>query len=152
MRPNRLMKELLASHPGAAEIIVPSPFRLLVFAGFREVDDCVVLRQLFRHEGLGGALDVHLDRTGYEASVNKIHLEDYLEPGMAREAPWLAHTAELCAEFLAERLRQHSKDRFAIIASVDGRYCAFRFHKVRHGESYLRDIETYNEAIFVVDV
>ncbi|MBX3159728.1 MAG: hypothetical protein KF773_27405 [Deltaproteobacteria bacterium] len=124
----------------------------MVYGGFKEVDGCVFLREQLGHHDTLSALDLHRDRTGYEAAVNKIFLEHHLEPGMPREAPALALTAEKCAAFLAERLTMFSKDSFLIISSVDERSCALRFHKVRQGERWIKDINTYDQPILVVDV
>jgi hypothetical protein len=153
MKTNTAMAVLLGSHPGAAEIFVPSPFRLLVYGGFKDVEGCVFFRELFHYDRLAeAALDIHQDKTGYECAVNRIHLEDYFEKGMAREAPSLALTAVQCAAFLADRLRRFSTDPFRILASVDDRNCTLRFHKVRDGESWIDDdIDGYEEAVFVMD-
>lgn len=90
--------------------------------------------------------------TGYESAVNAIHLEDYLEKGMAREAPALAATASKCADWLIERLHRFSAESFRVIVSVQGRNCTMRFHKIRDDESWLADnLEGYKEAIAVYD-
>jgi hypothetical protein len=153
MQMNAPMCALVAQRDMLTEIMVPSPFRLLVFGGFKEVDGCVFFRALFPENSLG-AMWIHRDRTGYECSVNGIHLTDYFEKGMSRESPALAATALQCAELLAKQLRKHRPDeRFRIIASVDGRHCTMRFHKVREGESWLADdLEGYQDPIFVEDV
>lgn len=144
------MSELLAASPDV-EIIVPSPFRLLVDDGFRTVDGCVFFRRFFEYDELG-AMHIHRDRTGYEAAVNKIHLEDYREPGMTRDPVFLAHTAARCAQLLADRLHRYATHPFMIIASVDDRYCPFRFYQVREGERWLLGVDAYSEALFVVDI
>jgi len=120
---------------------------LLVAGGFRDVQGCVFFRELFHHDALT-ALAMHHDMTGYECAVNAIHLEDYLEKGMARESPALAVTAAKSADWLAERLRKFSTDPFQIIVSVKAGNCTMRFHKVRDRESWLADdLEGYEEAV-----
>jgi hypothetical protein len=153
MQMNTAMKALLESHPGAAEIAVPSPFRLFVFAGFRDVDGCVFFRELFPHDAVSlSALSRLRDRTGVECSVNKIHLEDFLEKGMAREAPALALTAVQCSRFLVGYLRtKFPAEPFRIIVSVQDRACTLRFHKVREGEAWIDDIHAFEEALFIVE-
>jgi hypothetical protein len=149
---NQHMRDLLTRGADLTEIYVPSPFQLLVAGGFKDVEGCVFFRELFHHDALT-ALAMHHDMTGYECAVNAIHLEDYLEKGMAREAPALAATAVKCVDWLAERLRRFSSEPFRIIVSVDRRNCTLRFHKVRDGESWLADdIEAYEEAIAASDV
>jgi hypothetical protein len=154
IKTNSAMAALLASHPGAAEIFVPSPFQILVYGGFKDVEGCVFFRAMFPYDNrlADAELGIHQDKTGFECAVNRIHLEDYFEKGMAREAPSLALTAVRCAAFLANRLRRFSTDPFRIIASVDDRNCTLRFHKVRNGESWIvDDIESYEQALFVMD-
>jgi len=148
---NRPMQELLARGTNLTEIYVPSPFQLLVGGGFKDVQGCIFFRELFHHDALT-SLALHQDMTGYECAVNAIHLEDYLEKGMAREAPALAMTAAKCIDWLVERLRRFSSEPFRIIVSVRARNCTLRFHKVRDGESWLADnLEGYEEAIAVYD-
>ena len=145
------MQELMARGADLAEIYVPSPFQLLVAGGFKDVQGCVFFRELFHYDALT-ALAMHHDMTGYECAVNAIHLEDYLEKGMAREAPALAVTADRCADWLIEQLRRYSSEPFRVIASVQGRNCTMRFHKIRDGESWLADdLDKYEEAIVVYD-
>lgn len=149
---NQRMRDLLARGADLTEIYVPSPFQLLVAGGFKDVQGCIFFRELFHHDALT-ALAMHHDMTGYECAVNAIHLEDYLEKGMAREAPALAATAMKCIDWLAERLRKFAVGPFKIIVSIDRRSCTLRFHKVRDGESWLADdIEGYEEAVAVSDI
>jgi hypothetical protein len=153
MQMNAPMRALVAQRDSLTEIMVPSPFRLLVFGGFKDVDGCVFFRELF-HEDTLGAMWIHRDRTGYESSVNAIHLTDYFEKGMSRESPALAATALACTELLANQLRKHrAGEPFRIIATVDNRHCTMRFHKLREDESWLSDdLESYQDPIFVEDV
>ena len=152
MTMNQHMRELLARGADLTEIYIPSPFQLLVAGGFKDVQGCVFFRELFHHDALT-ALASHYDMTGYECAVNAIHLEDYLEKGMARETPALAVTATKCVEWLAERLRRFSAEPFRIIVSVEGRNCTTRFHKMRDGESWLADdLEGYDESVAFYDV
>jgi hypothetical protein len=145
------MRDLLERGSTLTEIFVPSPFQVLVGGGFNEVQGCVFLRRFFGYDTLM-ALPPD-DPTGNECSVNSFHLEDYLEKGMAREAPALAATATKCADWLAERLRRFSAEPFRIISSIEDRHCTMRFHKRRDGETWLADdIEAYEEAIAVLDI
>ncbi len=142
------MAELLALGSSLTELEVPSPFQMLVAGGFKDEDGCLFLRELFHHDRLT-ALAMHHDKTGYECAVNAIHLEDYLEKGMAREAPALAATAQKCVPWLAERLRRFSKVPFRVIVTVAGRHCTLRFHQIREDEQWLADdLEAYEEAVF----
>jgi hypothetical protein len=152
MRTNARMAELLAANPGAAEIEVPPRYWLLVNGGIKDIDDCVFLRSLFHHDR-ADALELHHDRTGYECAVNAVHLEDYLEPEAPRLPASLALTAMASARMLAERLEQFGNGSFRIIATVSGRRCTLRFHKLRPAEAWVSDdLDAYGDtAVFVLD-
>lgn len=150
---NRKMAELLAGNPGAAEIDAPPKFRLFLAGGFKEVEGCVFLRELFSGYDHATALPQYGDATGYEASVNAQRIEDYLPRGAARTPTSLAMIAQSCARLLAESLRAFSMDQFRVVVSVDGTSSTIRFHKIREDEpSWLApDLEAYSEAILVLD-
>lgn len=150
---NAPMAALLAAPAGADGLSVPSPFQLLVFGGFRDVDGCVFFRELFRHHNVTEcALATFQDRTGLECYVNKIHLEDFLEEGTTLDGPSLARLAVRCSRLLASHPRKKFPGRpFRIIVSVDGRVCTLRFHKIRPGELWLQDLHLVEEALLVVD-
>lgn len=148
---NKPMRDLLERALILTETLVPSPFQVLVGGGFHEVQGCVFLRRFFGCDTLM-ALPPH-DPVGNECSVNSFHLEDYLENGMAREAPALAATAAKCTDWLGERLRGFSAEPFRIIVSIENSHCTMRFHKRRGDETWLADdIESYEEAIAVFDI
>ncbi len=94
MNANAPMLGLLESNP--AMISIPPKIAFLFREGFKDVEGCIFLRPLFTGNSLD-ALAIHHDRTGYEAAVNKIFIEDYLEPNGARELPALAATGIACA-------------------------------------------------------
>jgi hypothetical protein len=150
---NRKMAELLAGNPGAAEIEVPSEFRMFLAGGFKNVEGCVFIRELFLGQDHAIALPRYGDATGYEASVNSQHVEDYLPRGTALTPTSLAMTAQACARLLATRLRAFSADPFRIIVSVDGTTSTIRFHKIREDERpwLSPNLEGYQEAILVLD-
>jgi len=152
MRVNKRMAALLAASQGAAIVDVPEKFRWLLAAGVREVDGCVFLRELFTADDASALPSFH-DAVGFECSINKVHLEDFLDRGYAREPAALALIALSSARLLATTLHRVSNATFRIIASVQGRHSTLRFHKVREGESWLaEDLDGYaEEAIFVLD-
>lgn len=144
------MEELLARVTGRREG-APADFRSLLDAGFREVDGCVFLRELFKADD-ASALPSFRDATGFEASINKVHLESFLDRDVAHDPPSLAEIAHASSRELSARLQLFSQTPFRVIATVQGKHCTIRFHKLRTGESWLvDDLEAYTEAVLVMD-
>lgn len=151
------MLTLLENKP--AMIGIPPKVTFLFMAGFKDVEGCIFLRPLFNGNSLD-ALAIHHDRTGYEAAVNKIFIEDYLEPDDARELPALAATSVGCAHDLVARLRKaYPGMHFNVVLSVSNTglrirktTAALRFFVVRPNEAWLApNIEGYSEAIAVFE-
>jgi hypothetical protein len=148
---NRKMAALLAESP-AAEFDVPLEFRMFVAGGFKDVEGCVFFRELFSGHDHATALPQYGDATGYEASVNSQHVEDYLPPGTARTPVSLALIARSCARLLASRLRVYSSAPFRVIVTVNGHRSTNRFHTVRQDEPpWLEDLEGHDQAILMLD-
>jgi hypothetical protein len=151
MNMNRALARLLASSGEGVE--APLEFRLLA-NNLKRVEDCVFFRAFatgIEHV----VVDEHAhDRTGYEASINSLHVEDYVEREHVSTSSALAWVAVRCAEYLAGRLRTFSGDRFRVIVSVSSRAATLRFHTLREAESWLADdLETYtDEAIGYIDI
>lgn len=154
---NSSMKTLLAQEPSA--VSVPPQLLFLFMGGFKDVEGCTFFRRLFHRDNLG-PLGIRHDLTGYEADVNKVFVEDYLEPDAARELPSLAATAVISARDLAERLksaRPQFSFKIVVSASETGSKkrpasAALRFYRVRENESWLApNIEGYEEAVAVLD-
>ncbi len=154
---NTAMRRLLSGNPGAAEVSVPSQFRLLLAGGIKPVEGCHFLRDFFLGHNYATALPHYGDATGYECAVNSLHIEDYLAAGAAREPVALALTGRECALFLAAKLREYGATlaeptSFRIIVTVDGRSSTIRFHAIREGESWLaEDLEADKSPVFVHD-
>jgi hypothetical protein len=153
---NREMRRLLEPNPGAAEIDVPTQFKLLVAGGFKQVESCFFLRALFTDDYATGLVR-HLDETGYECAVNSVHIEDYFAPGTARESAALASIGRACATFLAMKLRVYASEiadptTFRVIVTVAGRSSTIRFHSIRVDQSWLAaNIDGYQEGVLVID-
>lgn len=151
------MRELLERGPAVAS--TPPQLQYLFLGGFKDVEGCTFLRRLFRSDHLG-AIELHHDLTGYEANVNKVFVEDYLEPDAARELPALAAIAVASARDLAERLSQARPSlafKILVSASVTGSEkrpasATLRFHRVREHQRWIDpDLDGYEEAVAVVD-
>jgi hypothetical protein len=151
------MTSILNAGPRAAKTFVPSRFRRLVEGGFKEVQGCTFYRDLFHADQLSDSLfEIVMDKTGYDCSVNHIHLEEYCQKGAIRDVQSLALISVQCASFLADSLRKkYPDDSFKILVSVrdEDRTCTMRFHKERRGEPWIDDdLEHYKEeAVFVMD-
>lgn len=99
----------------------------------------------------GGLFSKELkDRTGNEASYNRIHIDDYLDEGIVGidSVPFGLQYA-LC---LASTLKE-LKLTFRIIVSFDGDFCNVTFHRLRENEVYLDDdLNEYKlESLCVID-
>lgn len=144
---------------GPSDVGVPPQLLFLFIGGFKDVEECTFFRGLFHRDSLGG-LAIHYDLTGYEADVNKVFIEDYLEPDAPRELPSLAATAVSSARDLAERLkgaRPQISFKIVVSASETGSKrrpasATLRFYRVRENESWLApNLEGYEEAVAVLD-
>src|SRR5437867_12613315 len=132
MNMNRALARLLESSGDGVD--APLEFRLLANS-LKRVEDCV-----FFHAFAIGiehiVVDEHAhDRTGYEASINSLHVEDFVERERVTTPSALAWVAVRCAEYLADRLRAFSGARFRVIISVANRAATLRFHTIRERES-----------------
>src|SRR5262245_19813418 len=98
MNTNRALARLLESSSDGGE--APLEFRLLANS-IKRVEDCVFFRAFATGlEHIVVDERAH-DRTGYEASVNSLHVEDYVERERVTTPSALAWVAVRCAEYLA---------------------------------------------------
>jgi hypothetical protein len=111
---------------------------------FTIADDCVLLKdEVERNRHL--KLKDFPDRTGFEASMNHIHLPfDGSAEGL-----------QSCISF-ATRLRDDLSvfsppRRFAVILSVSAQGCVVRFHQIRPEEHWIRDdLDSYRDEGLLV--
>ncbi len=130
--------------------------------GFKEVDGCIVpssFRNVSPWPDRRQKVDNIDDETGFECSLSKVHVEDYLP--VSRTSEELARIGVAYANFIRRAvIESHITGVFRIVVAVeladgsankDG--CTVRFHKVRPHQFWLDDdLEHYQEeAIFAMD-
>ena len=166
VRANRSMKELLGEDADRPECIgVPCPAGLAagLQSGFKEVDGCVVPGS-FESDSIWSTARPPVrnqdDETGFECSLSKIHIEDFV----AEDLPLSEVTRVGIAYALRLRdalLRSVLTGTFRIIVDaqlpsqdldVHGSVCTVRFHKVRPGQFWLDDdLDAYKlNAVLVI--
>jgi len=164
VRTNRQILDLLGGDPEFHEPSVELVPELLVAEmrdGFREVDGCVVPYS-FQDSSIWSDARPRTnnldDETGFECSLSKVHLEDFVDSSIS-----LAELARIGCAY-AMHLRQALLDspvsgQFRIIVAVQGpdaelrigNVCSVRFHRIRQGQSWLDDdIESYKEDALLV--
>jgi len=99
------------------------------------------------------------DLTGYECTVNHIHLEDFVDSLDLESRERLLQIGVASVHHLVEKLSlAHPHIQFRVIMSCnldDPPGCVLRFHKIRVDENWVKldDLDGYEmEAILVTDV
>ena len=166
VRWNQAMLTLLGGGPEFLEpssMPIPEELSRLLTAGFEEKGECILLRSLAstRTSALD-YLQAKDDETGIEATINEIHVEDFVPA----QVP-LFELARLGCDFgfvLAKKLAdERPSGSFRVIVAAMAAepssgnlrdYCTVRFHKRREGAAWLNDdLEAYREeAIKVLDI
>lgn len=159
------MKALLGVDAEFPELIsIPCPPALVTDLedGFKELDGCVVPKK-FESGPVWSAdrppIDNQDDETGFECSISKIHIEDFVGSDLS-----LAETTRYGVAYAVRLrdalLRSIASGVFRIIVDaqlpdpdlgVGGSICTVRFHKVRAHQVWLDDeLESYNENAVLV--
>jgi hypothetical protein len=168
VRANRSMKGLLGVDAGRPECIrVPCPAGLAadLQSGFKEVDGCVVPGS-FESDSIWSTARPRVnnrdDETGFECSLSKIHVEDFV----ADDLP-LSDLARLGIAYALRLrdalLRSVLSGTFRIIVDaqlpnpdldVHDSVCTVRFHKARPGQVWLDDdLDVYKlNAVLVIEL
>jgi len=108
------------------------------------VDDCVLLKTEARQNKHLNLSDFS-DRTGFEASVNHIHLRF---DGSAKS---LQSSVSFATELRAALYVFAPKRRFAVILSVSPQGSVVRFHQIRPREQWLNhDLDSYQDENLLV--
>ena len=166
VRTNRFMLELLGGDPDFQEPNaepVPPSLVSVAMEGFKEVDGCVVPRS-FQATSIWSEARVKTDNiddeTGFECSINKAHLDDFTDAGLALTE--LARVGCAYAMYIRKALLDSPvAGKFRIIVAANpsdselrvGNTCSVRFHRVRPNQVWLTDdLESYKqEALWVLD-
>ncbi len=133
-RMEALYQEIQEEHLDDSNAL-PQKLLKLLDEGFVEEDRCVFLSRL-RKDAPVQRLDF-LDRTGYEAFVNHVHLEDFLENGGLPPLAMLGRGIAFARELLERLSRLHGTREFRVIVASDGRTTTVRFHTIRPDEQWV---------------
>jgi hypothetical protein len=126
--------------------------RRLVEPGIVEQDGCWLLASQLK-AGTAGQRQHFPDRTGYEAFVNHIHVEDELD-GASHPAKVLLGQALALGHAMGVLAAAHGAFKIVVATSVDAPGdCNVRLFKARLGETWLRnDLEGYShDGILVLE-
>ena len=139
MKMNRAMAEYLRTAPKADSL--PAELSELLDEGFVEQDRCLLFRRFAKRLATSSASDFP-DKTGREAFVNHLHIDDYAD---VSGAPALAALGVSFAERLSAALSKLN-EQCVVIVSTDDVSCSVRFHRRRDGEAWLADdLESYRD-------
>lgn len=130
-----------------------SKLEKLLNKGFRLVDEAIFFSDQFEQDFLPERdfiRDVYTDISGYEFSMNKLHLEDYCE------SPCLEMGVLFVNNFLRIWEMQFSHAAIVVLTydkTEFGETCTFQFHKKRQGELVIdiSNIEKFSVPILVID-
>lgn len=166
MRTNLQMLELLGGDPEYHENNIEPVPELLVAElrdGFKEVDGCVVPRS-FHASSIWSETRPRTnnidDESGFECSLSKVHLDNFVDPGISLSE--LARIGCAYAMYLRQALLGSPLfGQFRIIVDAQepdtelqvGNVCSVRFHRIRPAQTWLvDDLETYKEnALWVFE-
>jgi len=154
MRLNHAMRELL----GRFGIDPEQPpqlaveLRQLVEPGILEQDGCWLLASQIGVE-TAGQRQQFPDRTGYEAFVNHIHIEDVLDSRLSPSESMLGQALAL-GHAMRALVAPRGAFKIVVATSIDApRDCNVRLYKARPGEVWIRDdLEGYaDDGILVLE-
>lgn len=145
------MKKCIESKT-AATTVVPSKLGTLLDSGFREVGECIFFKSEFREKNLPDIdfiKNTYTDLSGYEFSMNKIHVEDYCQSDYLNAVLAFIDVFE-------KSWKDRFKADFFVAVTYDentdfGEVCTFQFHKKRCGEVVFNidDIENIAMPVFI---
>jgi hypothetical protein len=140
------------------DVPLPSILELMILEGFYEESDAIVFnfyKDRLEQVNYAAIVDVYGDLTGFEASNNKIHIDDYIDNeqyGM-NEIINIGFALVKLIQILWNKLRD---DECTIILSSDlesefGSNATLSFHKKRINEILMDDLEDCIQPIFICD-
>ena len=154
MRTNRAMEELLRrfqldpQRPPQLAV----ELRRLVAPGIVEQDGCWLLASQLK-AGTAGQRQHFPDRTGYEAFVNHIHIEDELDSELCSAEVLLGQALAL-GHAMGGLAAAHGAFKIVVASNLDAPGdCNVRLFKARPGETWIRDdLEGYShDGILVLE-
>lgn len=141
IRTNKIIKQSLEQHRHdftTQTVTLPTELQTLVDSGFREEQDCILLKG-FQYFG-PDQLDSDQKKTEFEVFINDIHIDDYVSDP-SDEFEYLKIGLEF-AKRIYERLKNDYRTDFRVTISHSGTVhtgqeietyggCVVKFHKIR---------------------
>lgn len=133
---------------------LPKNMGEFLMAGFREVENAVFFSSLFDRDCLPDPEFIknsYTDLSGYEFSVNKLHLEDYCD------SECLGAGIIFADNFVSLWRGQFSENAIALLTYDKnpefGEICTFQFHKKREGEVIIdfEEIGEFSNPVLGID-
>lgn len=119
----------------------------IIFPEFVEWDGCVLLRQ---EEQLSlpekfNPNQFCPDRTGYEADINHVHLDDYIDEIRSYPYEGLRIGLKIMNIWQLQLKSQFPSKKFILILTFDGEDCTLRFHTFREDALPWIDVKSLND-------
>lgn len=138
------------------DVPLPSILELIILKGFYEKSDAIVFnfyKDRLEQVNYAAVADVYGDLTGFEASNNKIHIDDYIDNeqyGM-NEIINIGFALVKLVQNLWNKIRD---DECTIILSSDleskfGSNATLSFHKKRINEILMDSLDDCSQAVFI---
>jgi len=137
------------------DVELPSILELMILEGFYEESDAIVFniyKDRLEQVDYVAIADVYGDLTGFEASNNKIHLDDYIDSEQyeMNEIINIGFALVKLVQNLWNKLRD---DECTIILSSDlesefGNNATLSFHKKRINEILMDSLDDCSQAVF----
>ena len=138
------------------DVPLPSLLELMILEGFYEDSNAIVFnfyKDRLEQVNYKAIADVYGDLTGFEASNNKIHIDDYIDNEQYRmnEIINIGFALVKLVQNLWNKLRD---DECTIILSSDlesefGSNATLSFHKKRINEIYMDSLDDCSQAVFI---
>ena len=120
--------------------------QVLLDPRFTRLEKCILLRSQTGANAEASRLSFP-DDTGFEAYVNHIHLENYVDASSG--VCVLLEQAQAFGNELARiRSREGITEPFLFVIGAEGADVSVRFHVIRDGEDWLsKDLDSYEDAV-----
>ena len=141
---NMLMRSELkkASRPPAG--LTPELARI-ADSGLMPLQGCNILREFAEMKTNASPRDFP-DKSGYEAFINSIHIDDYVSENL------VGYACELILQVFLYWTKLPGRDVLRGIIAKSGDVAVVKIHTVRPGESLLSsDLEGFSEAILITE-
>lgn len=134
---NNLLNDLSDPSPEDMFKMELGQLKKLFFPPFKQVRDCVLISETpveRLEQSFDKAIEMYIDKTGYEASNTETRINDFFENSISRG--FGIQIACMVLEAWGLQLKKmEPQSRFCFIMSCDEDHVEIRFHKIRANES-----------------